>query len=184
MEFRRPSRNDFKDMLTLQENNLVTSLNQTERADGFLTACFTEQQFQAMNDDLCVVVCEDAGKIIGYACASSINFNKNVPLVAAMLEQFPHIVYRQKPLSSYRAFIYGPVCIDKDYRGKGILAHLFDQMIQIVRQEKHQFELLTVPISSENERSLNAHQKLGIEIVSQFTFNDKTFCNLVLPIKN
>lgn len=184
MEFRRPTQHNFKDMLTLQNSNLVTSLNQTERADGFLTACFTEQQFQAMNEDLCVVVCENAGKIIGYACASSISYNRNVPLVAAMLKQFPDIIYNEKPLSAYPAFIYGPVCIDKDYRGKGILAQLFDQMIRIVQQEQNQLELLTVPISSENQRSLNAHQKLGMTIVSQFPYNDKIFCNLVLPIQN
>ena len=182
MEYRRPSSSDFDKIVALQNSNLASALKQSEQLDGFLTASFSAQQFQAMDNDLCVVVCTEAEQMIGYACASSVEYNKSIPLIATMLKYFPMITYKNKSLATYHSFIYGPVCIDKGYRGKGILHPLFKKILEFLLHEHQQLELLTTLISIENTRSLNAHEKLSMEIVGQFEFNEKAFCILVFPI--
>jgi L-amino acid N-acyltransferase YncA len=183
MEYRRPSADDFTKIVDLQNRNLLSVLGETEQADGYLSAAFSEQQFREMNNDLCVVVCADREKIAGYACATSIEYNKGVPLVANMLKQFQHVSYKGKPLNAYRSFIYGPVCIDKEYRGKGILNNLFDKMKWLILHEHPELELLTVLIAKENIRSIKAHEKLDMETVGEFQFNNRTFLILVLPMQ-
>ncbi len=179
MEYRRVHSEDFEQIVALQNKNLVEILDQTEQKDGFLSAAFSVEEFQAMDEDLCVVVCVDAGQVCGYACASSVEYNQQFPLVAAMIERFQKIHYQAKPLTSYRSFIYGPVCIDKAYRGQGVLTGLFNQMQKLLRERESPPELLIVLISAQNERSLKAHQKLGIEMIDQFLFKDKLFWVLV-----
>lgn len=183
MQYRRPQANDFQQMAELNNKNMISALNEAEKADGFLSASFTAEQFKMMDTDLCSVVCVDADKVCGYVCASSIEFNKNIPLVAAMIDQFPHITYQGKPLTAFKSFIYGPVCIDKAYRGKGILENLFKTMLEILAKDAPHLELLTVLIATENQRSINAHKKLGIEPVGEFKFKQKNYLALVFPTK-
>ena|SRR3990167_5633721 len=182
MEYRRPLTSDFEKMVTLQNKNLKSALNQSENLDGFLTASFSAEEFKSMDNDLCVIVCADGQNIVAYACASSIEYNKNFPLIATMIKQFPQIIYKNKPLVSYNSFIYGPACIDREYRGKGVLNNIFSKMRDFLLQEHQQFELLTTIISVENERSIKAHEKLGMKSVGQFEFNENTFWILALPI--
>lgn len=182
MKYRRPNPGDFKQIVALQNKNLISVLTQSEQSDGFLSAAFSEEQFRSMDNDLCVVICTDLENICGYVCASSVEYNKNIPLVAAMLNHFPNITYQEKSLAVYNSFIYGPVCIDKEYRGKNILSALINKMLELLLQKNPQLELLTVLISSENQRSINAHKKLGMEKVGQFEFAGKIFWILVRPI--
>lgn len=175
MEFRRPLNNDFEKMVTLQNENLFSVLQQSEKQNGFLSAAFTAKQFQTMDNDLCVVVCAEEEKIIGYACASSIDYNKKIPLIAIMLKHFSEINFKNKMLSEYNSFVYGPACIDKPFRGKGILEVLFKNLQKSILQEHPQLELLTTIISTDNERSVSAHKKLGMEIVGQFEFSNQAF---------
>ena len=159
MQFRRPLPQDFPKMVQLHHQNLLTNLTPSEQASGFLSASFSEEQFQAMDRDLCVAVCADSDKVCGYACAASIQYNQSIPLVAAMIARFPEIVYQGRPFSSYHPFIYGPVCIDRAYRGQGILSRLVEALLNFLPQD---FDLLTSFISKDNQRSIHAHQKLGI----------------------
>lgn len=181
MKYRRPQEIDFQQMADLNNRNMISVLNEAEKADGFLSASFSVEQFKTMDDDLCVICCVDDDKVCGYVCASSIEVNKSIPLVAAMIDNFSQIAYQGKLLAEYHSFIYGPVCIDKDYRGKGILANIFKKMFEVLAEESPQLELLTVLISTENQRSINAHKKLGMETVGQFEFNQKNYLILVLP---
>src|SRR5690349_5854181 len=112
MEYRRPVAADFEKIFELQNQNLASTLSQAEKTSGFLSVPFTANQFQAMDKDMCVVVCAEVEKIIGYICASSIEFNKQVPVIAHMLKQFSQINYKNKTLSDFQSFIYGPVCVD------------------------------------------------------------------------
>lgn len=183
MEYKRPVADDFEQMVALQNKNLVSVLNPADKSDGFLSASFTSEQFKIMDNDLCVVICTDKNKVCGYICATSVEFNKQIPIVATMLEQLPFIIYQNKPLSAYNHAIPGPVCIDKDYRGQGILFNLYTEMKFYLLKEHKELELFTVLIASENQRSVNAHKKLGMEVVGQYTFNGTIFWILVLPIK-
>ena len=180
MQFRRPLPQDFPKMVQLHNQNLLNNLTPSEQASGFLSASFSEEQFQAMDQDLCVVVCTDSDKLCGYACAGSIQYNQNIPLVAAMIARFPEISYQGRPLSSYHPFIYGPVCIDREYRGQGLLPKLIETLLSALPPG---FDALTTLISKDNQRSIHAHQKLGIEKIGEFEFNGQSFLILTKKIE-
>jgi hypothetical protein len=183
MEYKRPGSDDFEQMVILQNKNLASTLTSSEKADGFLSEAFSAEKFKAIDDDLCVLICKDKNRMCGYLCVSSIEHNKKVPLVEAMVKRFPHIIYHGKPLTTYNIAIYGPVCIDKDYRGQGILLNLYNALPQFLLKEHSELDLYAVLISSLNQRSVNAHKKLGMEIIGEYEFNKNTFLILAAPIK-
>ena len=170
MEFNKRSR---ECRIELQNKNLPAVLDDIEKKDGFLSGEFTIEQFQAMNDDLCVMVCFDNDYFCGFLVASSIEFNKQFPLPKAMIDCFPKISYKGKSIVEYNPFISGPGCIDRKYRGKGVYASLVRAVLNFLAQQTNPPDLRISLVSSENSRSINAQKKIGMDRVGQFEFNNK-----------
>ncbi|MFQ5830355.1 MAG: hypothetical protein ACE5JD_14535 [Candidatus Methylomirabilia bacterium] len=85
-----------------------------------------------------------------------------------MMQLFDHIQYQGKMVSSYRSFIYGPVCIDRLRRGRGVLRGLFEMLR---REVTKQYEVGVAFVSKENPRSLAAHvDGFGMARVGEFEF--------------
>ena len=61
----------------------------------------------------------------------------------------------------------GQVCIDKDYRGKGIFNILFQKHKEVY---SNAYELLVTEISTKNYRSQKAHEKIGFTTI--YTYSD------------
>ena len=175
---------DFQQIVELQNKNLRSTLSDSEQENGFLSAAFSIEHFQEMNDDLCVVACFDNERICGYLAAGSIEFKKKFPLVAGMIDCFSKISYKNKSLINYQSFISGPICIDKNYRGMGIFEKLIASTLNFLLQQSNSPDLMTAFISSNNLRSTNAHKKIGMEVVGEFTFNNQTYLILAMPLKN
>lgn len=182
MEYKRPLSSDFEQIVILQNRNLASVLTLSEKADGYLSGAFSVAQLKSMDDDICVFICKDKDKVCGYICVGSVEYNKNVPLVASMLNCFTHIIYRGKLLSTYNIAISGPVCIDKDYRGQGIFFNLYNKLSEFLVNEHPELDLYAVLVSNQNQRSINAHKKLGMENVGKFSFDNNDFLILVVPI--
>lgn len=80
------------------------------------------------------------------------------PLASFIIEQFPHLVKNN--------WFYGPVCINKEYRGKDILKTLYDKVCALNTGKPVAF------INTKNLRSLAAHQKLDMSVVANFIFDE------------
>ena len=183
MDYRRVEKlEDFQQIVELQNKNLRSTLSDLEQIDGFLSVAFSIEQFQEMNNDLCVMACFDNERICGYLVASSIELNKKFPLVAAMIDCFSEISYKNKLLINYQPFISGPICIDRNYRGRGIFKKLIASVLNFLLQQSDSPGLLTVFVSSDNLRSVNAHKKIGMDVVGEFTFNNQVYLILVMPL--
>ncbi len=92
------------------------------------------------------------------------------------------ITYKDRPLTDCKAFISDPVCIDKNYRGQNILEKLVQETLAFLSKQPDAPNLLTTFISNNNLRSINAHQKMGMDIVDQFKFNEQVFSILIRPL--
>jgi hypothetical protein len=79
-----------------------------------------------MAEDLGTMVAVVEKEVAGFLCASRREFNTGSPAIAKMLDSYDLLRFKGKPLSSYKSYIYGPVCIDRDYRGKGLLRGLYE----------------------------------------------------------
>ena len=170
MIFRRLVPRDLPSLLELQEANLFGNLPTEQHNDGFLSARFAADQFAQMNRDAAVVVAEDHGRIVGYACSASVDFSRQFPILDAMIANFGRLSYLGTTLIDARVCIYGPVCVDRAWRGRGVLRGL------IARKKAElagQFDVAAAFISKANSRSLAAHvDGLGMTVLGDYAFEE------------
>jgi hypothetical protein len=116
---------------------------------------------------------EDNNKIIGYALAGRWDFFLQWPIFESMVIKFNNLIFKSKKLSLENSFQYGPVCIDKNYRGDGLLQKLF---FKICSNFVSDYSFGMTFINENNIRSYMAHtKKLGMVNVGKFTFNQSSY---------
>ncbi|MCZ6624874.1 MAG: hypothetical protein O7B35_11695 [Deltaproteobacteria bacterium] len=180
MEFRRARPEDFSAILRLQAANLIGNLKPEDRRDGFLSAEFSHQQIAEMASEIALLVACDKAQVFGYLCTYSCNYGKQFPILAAMVQSFDHVFYQGKPLSSYHSFIYGPVCIDRSHRERGLLRGLYEML---VREVAGKYEVGTAFVSKDNPHSLAAHVKgLGMSVTGEFEFRGRNYDILAFSV--
>lgn len=173
---------DLPEILRIQKANLVFNMSEDDKVNGFLSVEFPPEQFIEMNTEIPVVVADLGFGLGGYLCGSSIQYSRRVPILAHMISLFPKTLFRRRSLEDYQSFNYGPVCIDKPFRGHGIIEGLYKELL---RQVAGKFEIGVLFISHANLRSLRAHSaKLGMEKVADFTFNENDFHLLAFEVRD
>ena len=166
--FRRVGAEDYPGMLALQEANLVENLPIEQHKDGFLSGRFAAEQFAQMNGEAAVVVAEDDRRIVGYACSAGVDFSRQFPILAAMIATFGQLTYLDTTLIDARVCIYGPVCVDRAWRGRGVLRGL---VARTKAELAAQFDVAAAFISKANSRSLAAHVNgLGMTVLGDYAF--------------
>ncbi len=168
MIFRRLVPRDLPSLLELQEANLLGNLPAELQKDGFLSARFAAEQLAQMNREAALVVAEDHGRIVGYACSAGVNFSRQFPILDAMIATFGRLTYLGASLIDARVCIYGPVCVDRTWRGRGVLRGVVSRMKE---ELAGQFDVAAAFISKANPRSVAAHvDGLGMTILGDYAF--------------
>lgn len=91
----------------------------------------------------------------------------STPAIDAMWRAWP---------GSDDAYVYGPVCLSADIRGKGVLGRLADAL-----RERRPSREAVLFINRDNPRSIAAHQRIGVRPVAEFTLPpDQSFQVFVL----
>lgn len=172
---------DFDAILKLQGKHLFAALDEVQRRDGFLTVEFTREMLQEVINDLIIVTAYVDNRLIGYHMAQTIAFNLRFALLRKIIDRFSEISFLGRALSESKVFIWGPVCIASDWRGKGIHEVLFRMVCEYVTPR---YEVGVTFISEDNPRSLAASQsKLGMQIVDKILFNERRYCVLAFATK-
>lgn len=176
IEFRRARPEDFSAILKLQSDNYIGNLPLQERKQGFLSAEFTREQLAAMAADIGIIVASESESVLGYLCGSRRDFDHRSPVIAKMLEAYDTVQFLGKPLASYKSFIYGPVCIDRSCRGRGLLPGLYGVL---KREVAGQFEVGVAFVARNNPHSLAAHVAgLGMAEVGEFQVQEDVYAIL------
>jgi hypothetical protein len=180
MHNRRITSADFPAVLALQEASLFTNLTEQQREEGFLSAAFTRDHFRQMADEVAVLVADDAGKVCAYLCAGSVSFHSQFPLLAAMITALDGVHFLGRPLASQRMFIYGPACVARSHRRRGVLRGLYDELLRLLAGE---YEVGVGLVAKDNPRSLAAHTEgLGMGIAGDFAFAGMRYWIIAFPI--
>jgi L-amino acid N-acyltransferase YncA len=180
VEFRRARAEDFSAILELQAANLRGNLSPEDQLEGFLSAEFTRQQLAEMSSGIALLVASEKDQVCGYLCAYSSDYGKKFPILATMIESFGRVHYDGKPLSSYHAFVYGPVCVEKSYRGRGLLRGLYECLL---REVAGGYDVGVAFVSKDNPHSLAAHVNgLGMSIAGEFEFRGRTYDILAFSV--
>ena len=59
----------------------------------------------------------------------------------------------------------GQVCVDKDYRGKGLFDLLYQKHKEIYQD---QYDFVITEVSTRNHRSIRAHQRAGFQTINTY----------------
>jgi len=180
VRYRKATPADFAGILGPQYQNLLTTLREKDLSQGFLVIEYTREQLYDINSDLGIFVAVQDKTVIGYLMAESVDFAVGSPLIAHMLNRLKEFTFDSVTLASCKLFVYGPVCIDEQYRGQKILDGLFKIMLKTL-QGHHDAGIAFV--SAQNLRSFNAHKiKLGMRIADEFEFNGRKYWTLVFAV--
>jgi len=178
--YRRAMPADYAAIGQLNSANYIANLSEDERRDGFLSAVFTMEQTAAMAEDLGTTVAIVNGQVAGFLCAFRNDFDHGSPVVAKMIESYERLSFQGKLLNAYKSYAYGPVCIDRAYRRKGLLRGLYQEQ---KRELAGRFEVGVALIARINRHSLDAHvQGLGMIDVGSFEVNGHVFATVAFRV--
>ncbi len=177
------NKEDIDGVLALQEKYLYRNLNETERKNGFVTTPFTVNQIEEIIRQNGIFVAEnERDEIVAYAFAGSWEYFEQWEIFNFMVSRFPLLSFNGNKITTVNSFQYGPVCIDKNYRGNGVLNLIFEEMrIEFYKK----YPISVTFINKINEISERAHtKKMGWEIIDEFEFNNNTYIGLAFDMKN
>ena len=179
-EYRLAARQDYDAILRLQSANYIANLSEEDRKEGFLSAEFTPEQVAEMAEDLGTMLAIVENEVAGFLCAFRREFNTGSPVIAKMLECYDRVKFDGKPLSSYNSYIYGPVCIGREYRQRGLLRGLYEAQ---KRDLAGQFDVGVAFVSRSNPHSLSAHVAgLGMTEAGDFEVRGNIYVILVFSL--
>jgi predicted GNAT superfamily acetyltransferase len=180
VEYRRAEVIDYPHILRLQSANYIANLSEEERKEGFLSAQFTSEQTALIAQDLGTMAAVVDGALAGFLCAFRNEFETGSPVIAKMLESYDRLRFDGRPLSSFESYIYGPVCIDRHYRRRGLLRGLYEAQ---KRDLAGQFEIGVAFVARTNPHSLQAHvHGLGMSEVGDFQVKDNLYAALAFRL--
>jgi ribosomal protein S18 acetylase RimI-like enzyme len=157
---------ELREILELQKANLPKVLTNEEiSSQGFVTVNHTAQQIKTFNDIEKHIVAKDGDKTIAYLLAMTKNSKHEIPILVPMFELFERIHFAGKPVSEGNYIVVGQACIKKEYRGQGIL----DECYRFYREcFEGKYDFAVTEIADDNQRSLNAHKRIGFEIINEY----------------
>ena len=140
--------------------------NKVQEEEGFVSWLYPVSLLQQMHNLAPSVIVKNDDTVIGYALVTPIEAGSFHFDLQTMIDNLETIDHKGKPLSSYSYYVMGQVCIDKEYRGKGIFGMLFQKHKEIY---KDKYELLVTEISTKNLRSQKAHEKVGFKTIHTYS---------------
>jgi len=174
--------NDIENVLLLQEKNLYRNLTELERKKGFVTTPFTVNQLEAVIQENGLFIAENEQQnLIAYAFGASWTYFEQWEIFNYMVSRFPKLSFHESEITTENSFQYGPVCIAEDYRGKGILSLIFEEMrVELLKK----YPISITFINKINVISEIAHtKKLGWEIIDEFEFNNNSYIGLAFDMQ-
>lgn len=173
IQFEVAKNRDIEGVIALQDIYLVSNMTEEEKASGFVTTPFSVEQLQEVIHQEGLFVAKDNNKIIAYIFAASWEYFSQWPIFNHMTPLLPELSFKDFSLTAINTFQYGPICIDKKYRGQGLINPFFDFMrIHLMKR----FRVNITFINKTNIPSQKAHiEKLKWNVVGDFQFNNNNY---------
>lgn len=182
MQYRHATIKDIPDIFKLQQKYHVNTISPEDKPDGFVTTLFSEEQFKELiekEDGITLAV--DGERIVGYAMAASWEYWSAWPLFQHMIGDLPKTEYKGETMSVENSYQYGPIAVEKAYRGKGVFEALFDYSLASMAER---YPYMLTFINQINPRSYAAHtRKAGCDVIKTFDFNNNHYWELGKPTR-
>ena len=158
------SDDELEQILRLQKRNLIGNIDASEmQSQGFVTMNHSAAVLQQMHQLAPSVIIRVNDKVVAYALVVLRECREFFPQLESMFVNFDQLEWKGKALNNYKFYVMGQVCVDKDYRGKG----LFDMLYQKHRENyQDQYDFVITEVSTRNHRSIRAHERAGFQTIN------------------
>lgn len=161
------SDSDLEQIVALQRRYLRHVLSVEEQnKEGFVYAQHDVPLLRKMAAELPQAIAVASGRVVGYCLSLPVSLRRELPMLEPMFVQFDRCSYMGRPLPSYRFFVGGQVCVDRDFRGHGLLGRLYHEIRRSLRRP---YELCVTEIATRNRVSVRAHEKIGFQPVMTYS---------------
>jgi ribosomal protein S18 acetylase RimI-like enzyme len=155
--------NELKAILALQQLNLKENIPAEEKEDeGFLTLSHSLNVLKLMHVQMPSIIAKDNDQLAGYALVMTADCRNLVPDLESMFTVFDTLNYLDRPLSEWRYYVMGQICVARKYRGQGVFDGLYNKHKELMQNN---YDLLITEISRSNQRSLKAHERVGFKTI-------------------
>lgn len=164
---------DYPAILALQAQNTPEHLNAQQRQQGFIVSQMNEKQLVSINNGLGILIAIEDQHLAGFVCLMPTDAHPRPAVVDAMLHTLANQQFQGQTLDQRRIFLYGPVCLSAEWRGKGVLR----QLVAAVRvRTQRNFDVGALFINDDNPHSLAAHvDGLGMTALTSFQCNQQNY---------
>ena len=167
---------DVCEMLALESRYYVGNLDESRRADGFVSALHSRDWFERTVAGGGLHVAEIDGAVAGFIAVTDPPARTTPglpPIVTAMLDLAATIEFDGAPIGAQRYALRGPVLIDRQARGRGIYTAF---NVATAAAYRDRFDIGVLFVSTGNPRSLHTTTtKLGAEPLAVFEADGGTY---------
>lgn len=165
------------EILALHYRYQIDSINEDDKADGFITTAFTKAHLtRLIEDEQGLFIASLEGSIVAYAMAASWAFWSQWPMFTFMVQHLDDSLCAEQAVTVNNSYQYGPVCVDKSVRNLGVFEQVFDFSRAHMSQ---QYPFMVTFINKVNPRSLAAHtRKTPLEVIKAFDYNHNQYYKL------
>lgn len=168
---------DLNQILELQTRNFEAALSTEECKDqGFVTVRHDYELLEFMNRPFPHIIARHGNDLAGYALVMLESLQNRIPVLFSMFEKINALEYNGEILGESDYFVVGQICVDKKFRGQGVVAGMYKEM---KKQMAPHFKYMVTEIATRNQRSVKAHQKVGFREVLNFS-DDRENWSLIL----
>ena len=175
------SREELEGILSLQSGNLPKYLSDAEKSEqGFVTVNQSFEQLAEMNAIAPHLIAKDGEHVVGYILAVTKTSKDLVPVLIPMFKQFDDLKFRGRPISESNYLVIGQICVDRNYRGQGIVDRMYTAYGEMFSKR---FDFAITEIAVSNVRSIKAHLRIGFDIIHQFSDETEDWAIVALDWK-
>jgi hypothetical protein len=177
IELQVATKEDIKSTIELHSRYQIDGIKEEDKADGFVTTAFSQEELSSLiEQEQGLFIAKDGDKVVAYVMAASWEYWSAWPMFEYMINHLDECEFAGQKLSVENSYQYGPICIDKAYRGSGLLEDIFHFALE---EMSKRYSILVTFVNKQNPRSYEAHtRKLGLEIATEFEYNSKNYYEL------
>jgi ribosomal protein S18 acetylase RimI-like enzyme len=173
---------ELQGILELQAKNIEENLTQSEIGqEGFVTLKHDIEFLELMNSYERQIIAVFEGKVIGYALIMVQELRDTIPILVPMFQKLDSMTFKSQRISDAKYYVMGQVCIDIEFRGKGIFAKLYEKHHTDLA---HKYDYCITEVAHRNPRSIRAHEKVGFKEIHSFSDETDNWSMIILELKS
>jgi len=157
---------ELEGVLQLQGRNLRRNIGDAEAAEqGFLIAEYSLEYLRRLNESRPSIIAVDGDRVVGYALVVTREIGEQDPFLAELFQQIDQREFEGEPLRAAKYVVVGQLCVDRQYRGLGLVQQLYGLFRDSLREH---YRYGITEVARANRRSLRAHRKTGFQVIDSF----------------